>query len=565
MAARKIKTISLCGHDLLREPLLNKGSAFSSAERKMFGLEGLLPHQVLDIEKQASRVYKNINRFKDPLKKFVALAALQDRNEHLYFYLIQQHLEEFLPIVYTPTVGLATQKYSHVFQRGRGVWITPDTSGSIGKILRRAARGRQMRLIVITDNESILGIGDQGAGGIAISIGKLALYTAGAGIGPSTVMPISLDVGTENQSLLNDPLYLGWPEHRLRGAAYDDLLDEFVTAVKTEFPGALVQWEDFRKDNALRVMDRYRDDLLSFNDDIQGTGAVALAGLISAARIHGRPIAAERIVIVGAGAAGLGIWRQIHTALRAAGLTGNKLEAAIAVLDRSGLIVANGDLRDAYKRELAWCPETASRFGLGGPNQDLQYVCERYQPTVLIGASGQKGAFSEDVIRTIAASVARPVVLPLSNPTDISEATPADIYAWTEGRALVATGSPFDDVTIGKRRVKVAQGNNAFIFPGIGLGALQAGARRISDGMFHAAATALAHAVTEAELESGMLYPSIGRLPEVSTEVAHAVILDAVDTQLVGAMREADIAATLEAGTWSPVYPAYELAPVRET
>jgi len=559
MVRKKTKKVSLYGHDLLREPLLNKGSAFSAKERIIFELDGLLPHQVLDIEKQACRVYKNINRFKDPLKKFVALAALQDRNEHLYFYLIQQHLEEFLPIVYTPTVGLATQKYSHVFQRGRGIWITPDTAGSIGKILRRAARGRQIRLIVITDNESILGIGDQGAGGIAISIGKLALYTAGAGIDPATVLPISFDVGTENQALRDDPLYLGWRDHRLRGAAYEELLDEFVSAVKTEFPGVLVQWEDFRKENALRVMDRYRDELLSFNDDIQGTGAVALAGLISAARIHGRPVGEERIVIVGAGAAGLGIWRQIRVAMRTAGVANSRLEEAIAVLDRSGLIIDNGDLRDEYKRELAWSPETADHFGLNGMNLDLRQVCARYQPTVLIGASGQKGAFSEDIIRTLAAGVDRPVVLPMSNPTDISEARPSDIYEWTDGRALVATGSPFDDVTLDGRRIRVGQGNNAFIFPGIGLGALQSGTKRISDSMFHAAANALAQAVTEAELDSGMLYPSIGRLHEVSIKIAQAVMRDAVNADLVAEMDEAEIEVRLQAGMWAPRYPDYEL------
>ena len=560
MAAPPVKTISLCGHDLLREPLLNKGSAFSAEERIIFGLEGLLPHQVLDIETQACRVYKNLCRFDDPLKKYVALAALQDRNEYLYFYLIQKHLEEFLPIVYTPTVGLATKKFSHVFQRGRGIWITPDSTGSISDILKRAARGRQIRLIVITDNESILGIGDQGAGGIAISIGKLSLYTAGAGIDPATVMPISFDVGTENQSLRDDPLYLGWPDHRLRGAAYEALLDEFVAAVKTEFPGALVQWEDFRKENALRVMDRYRHDLLSFNDDIQGTGAVALAGLISAARIHGRPLRQERIVIVGAGAAGLGIWRQIRVAMQAAGLAGQDLEAAIAVLDRSGLIVDNAELRDEYKRELAWSEATAKRFELNGTDLDLRKVCETYHPTVLIGASGQKGAFSEDIVRAIAAATDRPVILPMSNPTDISEAEPSDLYKWTDGRALVAAGSPFEDVSVGDRLVQVGQGNNAFIFPGIGLGAIQSGTKHIPDSMFHAAAIALAQEVTEDELDCGMLFPKIGRLNEVSIRIAHAVMQHAVDEQLVNPMDEAQIKAALMAGMWEPRYPNYELA-----
>jgi len=555
MTRKNTKTISLFGRDLLREPLLNKGSAFSSEERKVFELEGLLPHQVLDIDKQACRVYKNINLFKDPLKKFVALAALQDRNEHLYFYLLQKHLEEFLPIVYTPTVGLATQKYSHVFQRGRGVWITPESAGSISKILRRAARGRQIRLIVITDNESILGIGDQGAGGIAISIGKLALYTAAAGIDPATVLPFSFDVGTENEELLADPMYLGWRHHRLRGAAYDELMDEFVAAVKKEFPGALVQWEDFRKENAFRVMDRYRDELLSFNDDVQGTGAVALAGLISAARVHGRPLAQERIVIVGGGAAGLGIWRQIHVAMQAAGLSGQQLEQAIAVLDRHGLIIDNDEIRDEYKRQFAWSPELAEKFNLAGASRSLQQVCENYKPTVLIGSSGQKGAFSEAIIRTVAATTDRPVILPLSNPTHISEAEPRDVYAWSEGRALVAAGSPFDDVVMNGRTIKVGQGNNAFIFPGVGLGALQAGMTRITDGVFLSAAEALAQSVTDAELESGTLYPGIHRLREVSIEIARAVM--AHDT---ASLSQSDIEARLQAGMWSPQYRDYALA-----
>jgi len=555
MTWKNTKTISLFGRDLLREPLLNKGTAFSSEERKVFELEGLLPHQVLDIEKQACRVYKNINLFKDPLKKFVALAALQDRNEHLYFYLLQKHLEEFLPIVYTPTVGLATQKYSHVFQRGRGVWITPESAGSVAKILHRAARGRQIRLIVITDNESILGIGDQGAGGIAISIGKLALYTAAAGIDPATVLPVSFDVGTENQELLADPMYVGWPHHRLRGAAYDELMDEFVAAVKKEFPGALVQWEDFRKENAFRVMDRYRDELLSFNDDVQGTGAVALAGLISAARVHGRPLAQERIVIVGGGAAGLGIWRQIHAAMRAAGLSGQQLEQAIAVLDRHGLIIDNDEIRDEYKRQFAWSPELAAKFNLAGASRSLQQVCENYKPTVLIGSSGQKGAFSEAAIRTVAATTDRPVILPLSNPTHISEAEPRDVYAWSEGRALVAAGSPFDDVVMDGRTIKVGQGNNAFIFPGVGLGALQAGMTRISDGIFIAAAEALAQSVTDAELESGMLYPGIHRLREVSIDIARAVMGHGA-----ASMSQSDIESRLQAGMWSPRYRDYALA-----
>jgi malate dehydrogenase (oxaloacetate-decarboxylating) len=556
------RKVALRGLDLIREPLLNKGSAFTAKERIDFGLEGLLPYRSATVGQQAHRVLQSLERFDDPLEKYMALAAVHDRNEHLYFYLLRQELEQLLPIVYTPTVGLATMRFSHVFQRGRGVWITPDLEGSVARILRDATSGRDIRLIVITDNESILGIGDQGAGGMAISIGKLAIYTAGAGIDPAKVLPISFDVGTENQGLLDDPMYLGWPARRLRGAAYDALLDEFVAAVNTEFPGALVQWEDFRKENALRVMDRYRNKILSFNDDIQGTGAVALAGLMSARRVHGRPLSEERVVIVGAGAAGLGIFRQIRGAMQADGLTADGLKRAIAVLDSKGLIIDDENLSDDYKREFAWSVDLAAEFDLAGRERDLQRVCERFRPTVLIGTSGQQGLFSEAVVRALATVTERPVILPMSNPTEKCEAVPRDLYAWTDGLALVAAGSPFPDVVTGRRTRRVGQGNNAFIFPGIGLGALQSGAREITDSMFNAAAIALAGAVTDEELASGLLYPPISRLEKVSLEIARAVIKDAVESGQVASLDDAQIDACLEVGTWSPTYSDYEPASV---
>jgi malic enzyme len=384
----------------------------------------MLPHAVLTIDQQARRSYRNLTQYTDPLQRYVYLASLQDRNETLYFHLLSKHLEELLPIVYTPTVGLATKRYSQVFQRGRGIWITPGMQGAIGPALRRWAGERDIKLIVATDNESILGIGDQGAGGMAISIGKLALYTAGAGIDPSMVLPVSLDVGTENEELLQDPNYLGWPQPRLRGDAYFELLDEFVAAVKEVFPGALVQWEDFRKDNALHVLDRYAGSLPSFNDDIQGTGSMALASILSAERIHGRQLGEERILIHGAGAAGLGIARQIRAALCSEGFNEGQARERIAVLDSRGLLVDGSQIRDVYKRELAWPPASAERMQLMQGSQ-LADVVDRFQPTVMIGTSGQAGAFSESIVRSL--KVDRPVIMPLSNPTDQSEAIPSDV------------------------------------------------------------------------------------------------------------------------------------------
>ena len=550
------KKISLRGHALLREPLLNKGSAFSTGERKAFGLDGLLPYRVLDMERQAKRIYAMLDRYPDAMGKYVALAALQDRNEHLFFYLLQQHLEEFLPIVYTPTIGLATKRFSQVFQRGRGAWITPDQQGAIAETLQRAAQGRDIRLIVATDNESILGIGDQGAGGIKISIGKLALYTAAAGINPASVLPISLDVGTQNQALLDQTGYLGWPHARLRGTEYAAFVDEFVAAVRQLFPHALIQWEDFRKDNALRIMDRYRDEVLSFNDDIQGTGAVALAGMLSAQRVHGRPLAGERILIVGAGAAGLGISRQIKVALAGAGLTGEDLQHAVAALDSQGLLV-DTRVGDSYKAEMAWTQARAKALQLDGSGIGLLDVCRAFRPTVLIGTSGQRNAFSEAVVREIASTVERPVILPLSNPTDLSEAVPADLYAWSDGRALVAAGSPFPPVEYAGRTYQVGQGNNAFIFPGIGHGAILSGAASITDSMFYAGAKALARMVTDDELAGGSLYPAVDRLREASVEVAVAVIRDAAESGMIEPISDLEIQNLLDAGTWSPAYREY--------
>ena len=551
-----VRRVSRTGHALIRDPLFNKGAAFTPEERRDFDLEGLLPHRTVSIEVQRQRVLENLDRLVDPLEKYVALASLQDRNEQLFFNVLTSRIEDLLPIVYTPTVGLATQRFSHVFQRGRGAWISPAHRGSVARVLTQAAAGREIRLIVATDNESILGIGDQGAGGILISIGKLSLYTAAAGIDPAQVLPISIDVGTDNQALLDDPLYLGWPERRLRGAAYEALIDEFVEAVRTVFPRALVQWEDFRKDNALRVLDRYRERLPSFNDDIQGTGAVALAGILTSERVTGRMLATERVVVLGGGAAGLGIARQIRAGMAAAGIDAAGCLRRVAVMDSKGLILGEVGTDD-YKRELAWSTALAAEIGLRADQRGLLDVVRAFRPTVLIGTSGQAGAFSREVIEACVAATERPVVMPLSNPTANCEGQPADLYAWSHGKALVATGSPFPDTAYLGQSFRIGQGNNAFVFPGVGLAAVAGDLTRIDDSMFLAAAVALAQSVTDAELAAGLLYPPVARLSDVSRAVATAVLEDAERRGVWRPTAGRRIADALDAVTWRPVYQRY--------
>ena len=377
--------VPMSGTSLLRFPLYNKGTGFTDAERERFSLDGLLPSQNNDIDTQAERVYRTIMFNEDPVGRHIDLAALQDRNEHLYYKILSLHLEDLMPIVYTPTVGKASQYFSRVFRRARGIWILPNHAGRIEQVLRNAAPFTDVQLMVVTDNESILGIGDQGVGGMAISVGKLALYVAGAGIHPVRTLPISLDVGTDNQSLLDDPLYLGWREPRLRGAKYDELVDEFVAAARAVFPEVIIQWEDFRKDNALTILDRYRCKVPSFNDDIQGTGAVALACMLAASRITGRSITDDRVLIYGAGAAGLGIARQITTELKTAGLKGADLRKAVLVMDSRGVISEGREL-DQYKQELAWPEGMATSLELNdAQRKTLSRVVAAYKPTVLIG------------------------------------------------------------------------------------------------------------------------------------------------------------------------------------
>ena len=542
------------GSRLLAHAMHNKSTAFTLEERAALGLEGLLPAAVSTMDQQASRAYANIVRKTEALERHIGLAALHDRNEHLFYRVLRDHLEEFLPIVYTPTVGHACQEFSHIFRRARGLWITPDYRGRIYDVLGNAPF-ENVRLIVVTDNERILGLGDQGAGGMGIPIGKLAVYSAAAGIHPSQTLPISLDVGTDNRALLEDDLYLGWRHPRLRGPAYEAIVEEFVAAVQRRFPHAFLQWEDFKKQNAFTLLDRYRKHLPSFNDDIQGTGACVLAGVIAANRVSGTTMARHRIVVLGAGAAGIGIARQLHDALGRAGLVGGDLTRAVALVDIGGLLVRDGPPLDDYQRSLAWPPALAAAAGLDRPH-GLEDVVRALKPTVLIGVCGQPGAFDKGTIRAMAAAVERPVILPLSNPTSQSEATPTQLMEWTEGRALVATGSPFEPVTYAGRTWQVGQSNNAFVFPGVGLGVLVSEAREVTDGMCRAAAECLADQVSGDDLAVGRLFPPIASLRDVARRVAEAVVREARDSGLARAMPDEAIAAAVSAAQWEPRYPS---------
>jgi len=551
---RERAEVRLRGPQLLNHPMYNRSTSFTREERRELGLEGLLPDVVSTMEQQARRAYGNIVRKTEPLERYIGLAALQDRNEHLFYKVLGDHLEEFLPVVYTPTVGQACQQYSRIFRRARGLWITPEHKGRMTEVLANAPY-EDVRLIVVTDNERILGLGDQGAGGMGIPVGKLALYVAAAGIHPAQTLPVSLDVGTDNKDLLGDDLYIGWRQPRLRGEAYDAVVDEFVRAVKQRFPKALLQWEDFKQWNAFRLLERYRKELPSFNDDIQGTAAVAVAGIFAASRAASRRLVDERVVIAGAGAAGVGIARLFQGALRREGVLGEALRPSVAMLDSKGLVV---DAQDEYRRDLAWTGDLASAHGLRAGSSLLDVV-RAAKPTILVGVSGVPGLFDEGIVRTMAAQVERPGIFPLSNPTSSSEARPVDVMAWTEGRALMATGSPFEPVEIAGRTIRIGQGNNAFVFPGVGLGVLVSEAREVTDGMFAAAADALASQLPEEDLQAGSVFPRIAGLRAITARVAAAVVRQAV-TDGVARNAPEDPAEAVSAAMWDPVYPAIDVA-----
>lgn len=547
---------SKTGREMLRLPMYDKGTGFTYEERRRFGIEGMLPAQHNDITTQAERQYRSICFNPDPVGRHIDLSQLLNRNEVLFYKILSMHLEELMPIIYTPTVGEASRFFSRVYRRARGIYITPEHAGRIEEVLRDAAPFSGVRLMVVTDNEAILGIGDQGVGGMAISIGKLALYCVGAGIHPAQTLPISLDVGTDNQTLLDDPLYLGRRHKRLRGAEYLKIVDEFVAAAKAVFPEVVIQWEDFRKDNALMVLNRYRNVLPSFNDDIQGTGAVAAASVHAACRISGNAFRDSRIVVYGAGAAGLGIARQLRGQLRDAGLKGEELTRAILALDSRGVISDDREGLDDYKKELAWPAEMIAQLGLADDDRaNLARIVSAYKASVLIGTSGQGGSFTEETVKAMVANTAHPVILPMSNPTAISEGIPQDIFNWSDGQALIATGSPFDPVQTGDGSRRIGQANNVFVFPGIGLGAIVSGATEITSTMIAASSKALAEALTEEEIESRCLMPEIFRLWEVCGQVALAVAQQAIEDDVARFAEAEQLETRIAEYRWVPEYP----------
>ena len=552
-------SVAVRGAALLEDPILNKGTCFTLDERDDLGLRGLLPPAVSTPADQARRSYENYLEAPDDIRRYLFLAALQDRNETLFYRLLIEHLEEMVPIVYTPTVGEVCARYSHLYRRPRGIYVSTADRGRMAALFRNADRGGA-RVIVVTDNEAILGIGDQGVGGMGISIGKLALYTAAAGLHPARGLPVTIDVGTDNQALLDDPLYLGVRHRRLRGDDYFEILDELVAALATEFPEALVQWEDFANQRAFQVLGRYRRQLPSFDDDIQGTGAVVEAGIQTAMARLGRHLAGERIVFFGAGASGAGCALQMADALRRAGVSADEAARRVLCLDSRGLILRDRPGLESPKADVAADPAVVGGWRSASPGGfGLADVVREFKPTMLVGASGQPGAFSEHIVREMHAGCERPVIFALSNPTSKAEATPADLLRWTNGAALVATGSPFAPVALGGITHVIGQCNNAFVFPGVGLGATVVGARWLPDHAFAAAARAVA-AATPAGGPGAALYPPISELRRVARDVAVAVASTLVAEAAAPPLSLEAIERRVDESIWEPVYRRYRAA-----
>jgi len=532
------------GMDWLHNPIFNKGTAFTEAERDALGLRGLLPPHVQSMDEQVQRVMANFRSKSSDLERYIQLAGLQDRNETLFYRVVMDHLEEMMPIIYTPTVGKACQEFGHIFRRSRGFYISSNDRGQMEKMLHNWPT-RDVKVIVVTDGERILGLGDLGASGMGIPIGKLSLYTACAGINPTQCLPITIDVGTDNEALLIDPLYTGLRQKRIRGEAYDAIIEEFMVAVEKNFPGVLVQFEDFGNSNAFRLLARYRDQACTFNDDIQGTGSVALAGVLSALHLTGGKLSDQRVLFLGAGEAGIGIAENIVNVLVETGLTPEEARKRCWFVDSKGLIVKSRTDLSAHKQHYAHDH---------APCIDLFSAVKSLKPTMLIGVSGQPKTFTQEIVKTMGSLNQRPVIFALSNPTSKAECTAEEAYNWTEGRAVFASGSPFAPVTIGGKTLVPGQGNNAYIFPGVGLGIVSTGARRVTESMFIAAARTLASLIRENELAEGRVYPSLKRIHEVSLAIAIAVAEEVFAQKLNSQPRPADLPAYIKSQMFKPEY-----------
>ncbi|NHM33082.1 NAD-dependent malic enzyme [Neobacillus terrae] len=554
MMTKNVVETKLRGRDILSNPFMNKGVAFSKREREQLGLHGLLPTQVLSLDEQAERAYEQYSAQPSNIRKNGLLYDLYNRNVVLFYRLLKDHLSEMLPIIYTPTVGEAIQKYSHEYRRPGGLYLSIEDTKGMEMAFKNLGKPRDgIDLIVVTDSESILGIGDQGIGGINIAIGKLAVYTAAAGIDPSRVLPIVLDVGTNNQDLINDPLYIGNKFGRVRGKRYDDFIEMFVNTLKKFFPEVLLHWEDLGNVNARNIIEKYGDKLLTFNDDIQGTGAVTLAAVMSALEVTGTPLKDQRIVVFGPGAAGIGNADQIAEAMLLEGVSKEEAYDRFWAVDYRGLLT--DDISDVLKFQMPYTRK-AEEVKDWDRNEDgiipLLEVVKRVKPTILIGTSGQAGAFSEEVVKEMAKHVDRPIIMPMSNPTPLAEAVPADLINWTEGKALIATGSPFGNVEYSGISYEIGQSNNAFVFPGLGLGAIVAKAEIISKGMHSAAANAVARLSDSSTLGASLL-PSINQLVEVSKIVAIEVAKTAIAEGIAKA-NISDVERAVENSMWKPEY-----------
>jgi malate dehydrogenase (oxaloacetate-decarboxylating) len=556
-ASNKAYQISLSGYDLINSPRLNKGTAFSDHERDVFGLHGLLPPHVGSLDDQIERRIQTLRHQPNAFNKYAFLRDLQDTNETLFYALLLRNIEEMLPLVYTPTVGEGCQRFSEIWRKPRGLFLSYPNKDRIDQILNHS-RYDGVKCIVVSDGERILGLGDQGAGGMGIPIGKMALYTALGGIHPEHCLPVLLDVGTDNEDRLKSPIYIGWKHHRVRGEEYDAFVDVFVNSVKKRWPHVLLQWEDFAGSNAARLLARYKDQLCTFNDDIQGTAAVATATLLSAINVTGVPLEQQKIAVVGFGTAGIGITNLLAQLMQERGVSEQDARNHFYALDRYGLVTEKG--KDVRPEQLPYARKEQEVEGWRQPNREITLldVMRHAKPSVLIGVSGQAGAFTEEAVREMARNTIRPVIFPLSNPTSRCEATPQDLVDWTEGRVLIGTGSPCEPVSIWGKKAAIDQTNNSYIFPGLALGIIAARAKRVSDRMVMAAAKELARLVPTQKDKKASLLPSLSDSRQLSRSIAHAVGRQAIQDGQAQVADEDSLNRELQANIWEPEYVPYE-------